>query len=266
MLASPRSDFRPLSFESTGGIISDMVFHSRERFVQAGDARLWTIGTGIGIPTLVFNGGPGCDDYLGPVAEMIEDRCQVIRFEPRGCGRSSWDKNYDLQTLLGDADKVRADYGHERVLLLGHSHGPCVALAYAMRFPERVIGVIGIAGGKVVDDRSWSAAYHAMKEKEDTGGLILKADDDANRQGNDSWKAYCRRPELFGDLAKLRAKTVFINGSLDIRPNWPTQQLAHLIPKAKYVEIDGASHLVWLTHPDELKIELRKAIDFILND
>ena len=36
---------------------------------------------------LMFNGGPGCDDYLGLVAEMIDDMCRVIRFEPRGCGR-----------------------------------------------------------------------------------------------------------------------------------------------------------------------------------
>ena len=48
----------------------------------------------------MFNGGPGCDDYLGPVAEMIDDLCQVIRFEPRGCGRSDWDGNYDIDTTL----------------------------------------------------------------------------------------------------------------------------------------------------------------------
>ncbi|MBC7806059.1 MAG: alpha/beta hydrolase [Akkermansiaceae bacterium] len=243
-----------------------MAFNNGENFVQIGEARLWSVCTGGGIPTLVFNGGPGCDDYLGTVAEMIEDRCRVIRFEPRGCGRSSRDKNYDLQTLLNDADSVREAYGHERVLLLGHSHGPCVALAYAMRFPERVIGMIGIAGGKVVDDRSWSAEYHAMKETEDTGGFVFDADPDVNRQGNDSWKAYCRRPELFGDLARLRAKAAFINGSHDIRPNWPTQQLAHLIPKAKYAEIDGAAHFIWLTHQAELRAELHKGIDFILDD
>jgi hypothetical protein len=27
---------------------------------------------------LLFNGGPGCDDYLAPVAGMIDDLCQVI--------------------------------------------------------------------------------------------------------------------------------------------------------------------------------------------
>jgi proline iminopeptidase len=224
------------------------------------------VRTGTGTPTLFFNGGPGCDDYLGPVAGLISHRCRVIRFEPRGCGRSSWDNRYDLQTLLTDADTIRKEYGNERVILLGHSHGPDVALAYAARFPDRVIGIIGISGGRVVDDRSWSATYEASKDNDETGGLVFKADDDVNKQGNDSWKAYCRRPELFRELARLRAKTVFINGSHDIRPNWPTQQLAHLIPNAKYVEIQGAAHLIWRTHAAELRNELCKALDFIEDD
>jgi hypothetical protein len=56
---------------------------------------------------------------------------------------------------------------------------------------------------------------------------------------------------------------VFINASDDIRPNWPTQQLAALIPKAKYVEIVGAAHSIWLTHMEELQIELRRALAFV---
>ena len=70
-----------------------------ERYVRSGEARLWTCSTGAGTPFLMFNGGPGCDDYLAPVAAMIEDMCEVVRFEPRGCGRSDWDGRYDVHTL-----------------------------------------------------------------------------------------------------------------------------------------------------------------------
>ena len=103
----------------------------------------------------MFNGGPSCDDYLAPVAEMIDDLCLVIRFEPRGCGRSDWDGNYDIDTLVVDAEAVRREYGVERCIVAGHSFGPNAALAYALRYSSRVMGLIGIAGGSVLNDRTW---------------------------------------------------------------------------------------------------------------
>ncbi|MCB0110886.1 MAG: alpha/beta hydrolase [Caldilineaceae bacterium] len=245
-------------------MISDEV----ERFVVAEDgAKLWTVVSGSGLPVLVFNGGPGCDDYLGTVAHLINDNCQVVRFEPRGCGRSDWDGNYGLETLLSDAETIRRAYQFGRILLLGHSAGPNVALAYALRYPEQTSGVIGIAGGKFVDDRAWSETYRKGRDTvgEDVGGKVFHADPEVNPKGNADWKAYCQRVTIFRELADMRTRCVFINGSEDIRPNWPTQQLAALIPAAQYVEIQGAAHSIWLTHAQELQRELKNALAYILS-
>ena len=54
--------------------------------------------------------------------------------------------------------------------------------------------------------------------------------------------------------------SVFINGGEDIRPNWPTRQLASLMPRGRYVEIPGAAHCIWLTHSARLRHELRRAV------
>ena len=214
----------------------------------------------------MFNGGPGCDDYLGPVAEMIDDLCQVIRFEPRGCGRSDWNGNYDVDTLLTDAEAVRREYGAERCIAAGHSFGPSAALAYALRYPSYVIGLIGIAGGRVVNDRTWSDAYHKALEEvgEDIGGHVFRADPAVNQQGNSNWKEYIKRSTLFREIADLHIPAFFINGVKDIRPNWPTKQLASLMPNGSYVEIAGAAHTIWLTHADELRDELRRAVQQIV--
>ena len=211
---------------------------------------------------LMFNGGPGCDDYLGPVAGMIDDLCRVIRFEPRGCGRSDWDGNYDIDTLLTDAERVRQAYGVDECIVAGHSFGPSVALAYALRYPTRVIGLIGISGGYMLNDRTWSEAYHKGLEEvgEDTGGHEFKADPNVNRKGNCDWRKYIKRPTLFREIADLDIPAVFVNGGNDIRPNWPTQQLASLMPSGRYVEISNAAHMIWLTHAAELKREIRQAV------
>ena len=197
---------------------------------------------------------------------MIDDLCRVIRFEPRGCGRSDWDGNYDVDTLLTDADAVRQEYGSERCIVAGHSFGPSVALAYALRYPSQVMGLIGIAGGNVLNDWTWSEAYHRGLEEvgEDLGGLVFTADPNVNTRGNHGWREYVKRPTLFREIADLDMPAVFINGGMDIRPNWPTEQLASLIPKGRYIEIPGAAHVVWLTHAAELKHELRKAVQEIV--
>lgn len=234
-------------------------------YVRSGAARLWTTSSGYGIPLLLFNGGPGCDDYLAPVASMIEDICQVIRFEPRGCGRSDWDGNYDVETLVSDAEAIRQEYGAERVIVAGHSGGPDGALAYALRHPSRVMGIVGIAGGRVVNDRDWHTAYDRGLDEvvEDLGGVEFTAHPDVNPHGNKSWKAYIKRPDLFREIADLQVPAVFINAEKDIRPNWPTRQLAALMPNGKYVEIPGAAHHIWLTHAEQLRHELREAVRYV---
>lgn len=238
---------------------------SGDRFVESGMARLWTTSSGSGLPIVFFNGGPGCDDYLGPVSALLDDICRIVRFEPRGCGRSDWDGRYDLETFLEDVEAVRRAYEIEQWVVVGHSHGPNLALAYALRYPLRVLGIVGLSGGKVLNDRSWSEAYHRNLERvgEDLGGKVFRADPLVNPVGNEEWKAFCRRPTLFRELADLATPCFFINASEDIRPNWPTRQLADLIPGAHYEEIAGAAHTIWLTHAERLGERLHAAIEWI---
>ncbi len=236
-----------------------------ERWIESAGAQLWTTQTGNGTPVVLFNGGPGCNDYLGPVSAMLEDGCTVIRFEARGCGRSSWDGKYDLGTLLDDADVIRRAYGVDRWLVAGHSAGACSALAYALRHPQSTLGIIGIAGGSLVDDREWSRIYHERLENEgeDRGSIEFHCDTEVNPAGIKSWREFIKRPTLLRQIASLELPAVFINSELDIRPNWPTQQLAHLLPRGRYVSITGATHYAWLSHAGELRRELLAALDYI---
>jgi proline iminopeptidase len=52
-------------------------------------AELWTAVSGTGPPVVCLHGGPGLWDYLGSLAALLDDTFTVIRFEQRGCGRSS---------------------------------------------------------------------------------------------------------------------------------------------------------------------------------
>ena len=237
-----------------------------DKILDNNGTKIWTTVNGRGFPLILCNGGPGCDDYLGPISEMLEDLCQVIRFEPRGCGRSDYDGNYDLETTLGDIEFIRKEYNFNQIIIGGHSAGPDVALAYTIKYPQNVIGLIGIAGGRIVNDREWSKVYHENLDKygEDYGGKIFQADPKVNKTGSLSWREYIKNPNLLHDIASINVPAIFINAGKDIRLNWPTEQLANLIKKGEYFEIKDAAHSIWLTHYDELKTLLREKIKNII--
>lgn len=132
-----------------------------ERLIRVNGMQLWVAEHGAGDPLILCNGGPGCCDYLGPVAAMLDDRARVYRFEPRGCGRSATGVPYDLPTWLADLDALRSALGHERWVVGGHSAGADYALAYALTYPGRVRALISLASTGVQDDRQWHAAYEA---------------------------------------------------------------------------------------------------------
>jgi len=236
-----------------------------EKYLNNSGTKLWSIATGTGTPLILCNGGPGCDDYLGPVAEMIEDLCTVVRFEQRGCGRSDWDKHYDLGTTVSDIDFVRNAYGFNKVIIGGHSAGVGLSLAYALKHPDVVLGIIGISGGCIVNDREWYKVYceNLKRYGENNGGREFRSDPDVNKIGNTTWREFISSPTLLLDISRLDIPAVFINAGEDIRPNWPTVQLAHLLKNGEYTEISGAGHYIWVTHRDELRKELRAAIEKI---
>lgn len=238
-----------------------------ETFVKIGNSKIWTVQSGKGMPCILCNGGPGCDDYLGPVSGMIEDTCQTIRFEPRGCGRSDYDGLYDITTTIGDVEEIRQHFGFEQVLVGGHSAGVDVALAYAIQHPDRVTAIFGIAGGRIVNDRDWSAEYKSKLQDmgEDLGGKVFKADPKVNEIGNRSWREYIKREGLLHDIAAIECPALFICAGSDIRPNWPTKQISRLIKNGKYIEIPGAPHQIWLTHGENLRAELSKFISSLLS-
>lgn len=142
---------------------------SQEQILQIKGVRLWTAIQGTGIPMVLCHGGPGGYDYLGPVADMLPDLCQVVRYDQRGSGRSQPIGPYDVSTFVDDLEGLRRHFNFERWIVAGHSWGAGLALAYAVRFPTQTTAVLHIAGTGI-DDR-WHDEYrenrlNALNESE----------------------------------------------------------------------------------------------------
>ena len=232
-----------------------------EHYVKNGDTKIWTEMNGIKNKGYVIlcNGGPGDCDYLLPVSQMIDDGFAVIRFEPRGCGRSDKDGKYDIETTISDLEAIREYYEIESWIICGHSFGALTALFYVVANPDRVISFIDIAGGGLQYSDKWLADYHVNLKKygEARPEMPYEMDLDVNQAGFLSFLHYIQSPNLYKTISELKIPALFICAEKDIRPNWPTYQIQALIEKSKLVSIPDAAHYIWLTHYNELKFELR---------
>jgi proline iminopeptidase len=233
-----------------------------EAFVDSDGVRLWTVSQGVGEAVMLCSGGAGCCDYLEPVAVMIDDLCRVIRFEQRGCGRSLPIPPYNVETCLIDLESIRYYYKIDRWIIGGHSWGADLALIYALKYTPHVAGLICIAGGRIHNDREWHSEYERRKEQ--VGEYLPHFDYppnyEVNTQLNRSWKGYTQNPTLLRTISRLRVPALFIYGDKDIRPSWPIEQVASLMPNARFEFIEGAGHVIWVSHPNELKSNLRNFV------
>jgi pimeloyl-ACP methyl ester carboxylesterase/DNA-binding CsgD family transcriptional regulator len=90
-------------------------------------------------------------DWESPIwrpwlSELARDRT-LVRYDERACGLSDWEvPNFSFDAWLADLEAVVSAAGLARFALFGMSQGAAIAIAYAVRHPERVSHLI-IHGG-----------------------------------------------------------------------------------------------------------------------
>jgi len=102
------------------------------------------VGTG-GLPCLVMHGGLGFDHTaLHPWLDPLGDVMHLVYYDHRGNGRSGRppSETITFEHLCADADSLREHLGFEKVAVLGYSFGGCIALEYALRYPEHLSHLI----------------------------------------------------------------------------------------------------------------------------
>ena len=209
------------------------------------DVTLHVSACGAGPDVVVLSGGPGCVHYLArEELAPVGFRCWFP--DPRGVAGSGGGP-HDMTRAIADLEIIRQGVGIGSWIVLGHSWGSDLAVRYAMDHPDHVRAVVGIAGHGFHRDREWSAAYEAGLAAEEPIDIDFVPEVHASLWG--SFKDWIHEPSLWRRLADSSVPMRFIAASRDIRPSWPLQQLAELVPDASYEVVDGVVHDFWSTHP-----------------
>ena len=202
--------------------------------------------TGTGPDLVVLTGGPGCVQYLErDDLALPGHRCWYP--EPRGVGRSAGGA-HDMERAIADLEAVRRHAGVGTWSVLGHSWGSDLAIRYALEHPESVARVIAVAGRGPQRDRTWSEAYEAGKASEPDVPIRVALEVCASLSA--SFTDWIHQPDLWRRLADCSVPVHLIAAGADVRPSWPLQQLAELMPAGRFSSVPGVPHDFWSTHPD----------------
>ena len=115
--------------------------------VNSGDVTIFyrSFGAKGRTPMLVMHGASYYDsyDWIGVAGQLASDR-EVVAFDRRGWGESSWSpsKDYSIDAHVGDALAVAGRMGWDKVIIMGHSASGRVVVSMAANFPDKVAGLI----------------------------------------------------------------------------------------------------------------------------
>jgi len=120
---------------------------AHSKFVTVDGARLHFVIKGAGCPVVLIHGNPGsCQDWsrlYGP----ISSRYCAFAFDRPGHGHSDRPNHHDI-TVEVQAQMLHAalkELNVEMPIVVGHSWGGSLALAYALAFPNELAGAVLLA-------------------------------------------------------------------------------------------------------------------------
>jgi proline iminopeptidase len=107
---------------------------------------------GRGVAVVLLSGGPGeASAYLEPVYHEVARNARAVLLDQRGTGRSVLVRpdstTLTLRLVVEDIEALRRQLGVDKLVLLGHSWGGELALAYAVAHPThlRALVLVGSA-------------------------------------------------------------------------------------------------------------------------
>jgi pimeloyl-ACP methyl ester carboxylesterase len=185
----------------------------------------------------------------------LEDRFTVVAWDLLGHGQSPVPADPALYTrdgALDDLDDVIAQLDREPVLV-GHSLGGYLSLAYAATRPGTIRGMVVMATGPGFRDAEKREAWHARSHR------------NAHRFGVELQVAGLNLQHdglVMESLSKIDVPTLALAGTKDAAPySHSAAYLERKMPNARFVEIEGGEHMM---HEESHAAQIAKLIaDFV---
>jgi 3-oxoadipate enol-lactonase len=227
---------------------------------------------GAGIPMVFLHGFPLGHTIWNGVTPLLVNHFRLILPDLRGHGLSDCPEGHYRMPLIADDIAGLMDYlGMDKAILVGHSMGGYASLAFALKYPERLIGIGLIATQAGADSPEQKVGRYSTIEAVNRDGITNLADTMSQRLTSrpdlipiiramilatcpvgviGSLQGLAERLDVSGELSKIQAPAVVVAGDADkIIPLERSQEMARMLPLGSLVIIPGAGHMPMMEAP-----------------
>lgn len=262
-----------------------------DRFVTAGRTKLHYVDSGNGRPVVMIHGNAGdLHDFQFGTLDLVARNYHVMAFDLPGHGRSKMPRRAKgtIQEQAVVLHQALTALGVKDPILVGHSWGGAIALAYALLYPHEISALVLLAPAAYSDHRHDAPAAFLLHVpllgdvcitmlKPILGRRLLKnslkkafspdplPDDYFNSAATD-WldrkhlKVFVREDlmmdsnlaELSPQYQKIHAPVIIVTGDSDltVSPEQNAFNLHKAITNSELVVIPHAGHQIPETHPE----------------
>lgn len=236
---------------------------------------------GQGIPAIFLHGFPFDHSIWEPLIPLLQKEARMILPDLRGFGRSPVEgDSYTMRLQAEDVAALMDRLEIEQAVLVGHSMGGYVTLAFAQAYPDRLLGLGLVAtqagadsperrqsrlktaeavthkGAKVVASDMANALTSQKALLEPIHALIMKAQP-AGIVG--ALKGMAERHDMTGELSHICVPAVVIAGASDqLVSRDRVETMAQMLPKGWLVEIPNAGHMLMMEDPQAVAAHLHQ--------
>ena len=270
---------RPAPLRHLSARVEDVLIHAVERPARGRGARSRAV-------VLIHGAGVDHRDWTFGFMNKIDPRWRVLAFDRPGFGASGRPSGAASALPATQARillKAAREFGVEQTVVVGHSWGGAVAMAWGLAAPEETLGVASLAGAVAPwslsnaiknGRRIQSAARTALGDGLRAAALEAMAESFAPDPVPRGYAAHMETElnPLSGPTAATMADVSTINGALALMtphyagfdrpvelvysdadailsPEEQGQAAAALLPRARLTVLRGAGHMIHHTRP-----------------
>lgn len=241
---------------------------------------------GEGIPAIFLHGFPFDHSIWEPLVPLLKKEARMILPDLRGFGRSPVEGDtFTMRLQAEDIVHLMDRLAIEKAVLVGHSMGGYVTLAFAQAYPDRLLGLGLVAtqagadsperrqsrlktaeavthkGAKVVASDMVSALTNRKELLEPIQALIMQAQP-AGIVG--ALKGMAERHDMTEELLHISVPAVVIAGAADqLVSKDRVETMAQMLPKGWLVEIPNAGHMLMMEDPQAVAAHLSQLFKMV---
>jgi 3-oxoadipate enol-lactonase len=227
---------------------------------------------GQGLPVIFLHGFPLDHTIWDAIVPLLMDDARLILPDLRGYGGTpATDGVYTMRLMADDVLQLMDTLKLEQAVLVGHSMGGYISLAFAHAYPNRLAGLGLVASQAAVDTTERRQARYQTADEVMRRGMrklaasmpakltdrpeladtlqkmVVKAD---RRAVAGSLRGMAERADAVDWLAEIRVPALVVAGLRDVLiPAERSKIMAQMLPMGWLVELETAAHMPMMEEP-----------------